>query len=130
MTHRIERFTSTLKHSLADILLNDAGNPHLKFVVITDILVNPDLKKARVFITIPGGAGDTIDNAIRQLDHAKGYIKKLLAKKMYLRYVPELVFIPAPTFGTTDATDATDATDGVDGVDNFPPGIHIPDPDR
>lgn len=130
MTHRIERFTSTLKHSLADILLNDAGNPHLKFVVITDILVNPDLKKARVFITIPGGAGggnDTIDTVIRQLDHAKGYIKKILAQKMYLRYVPELVFIPAPTFDAIDAVDVTDATDA---VDNFPPGTRLSDPNR
>lgn len=148
MTHRIERFTSTLKHSLADILLNDAGNPHLKFVVITDILVNPDLKKARVFITIPGGAGgaggagggnDTIDTVIRQLDHAKGYIKKILAQKMYLRYVPELVFIPAPTFDAidaidavdvTDATDTIDATDAADAVDNFPPGTRLSDPNR
>ncbi len=113
MSHRIERFSSTLKQCLADILLNDAGNPHLKFVVITDIVVHPDLKKARVFITIPGGvdssdSGDTIDDVIRQLEHAKGYIKKILAQKMYLRYVPELVFIPTPTFAA---------------VDNFPPGI-------
>lgn len=113
MSHRIERFSSTLKQCLADILLNDAGNPHLKFVVITDIVVHPDLKKARVFITIPGGvdssdSGDTIDDVIRQLEHAKGYIKKILAQKMYLRYVPELVFIPTPTIAA---------------VDNFPPGI-------
>jgi ribosome-binding factor A len=111
--------------------LNDAGNPHLKFVVITDILVNPDLKKARVFITIPGGAGgDTIDTVIRQLDHAKGYIKKILAQKMYLRYVPELIFIPTPTFDAIDAADAVDVTDATDDADNFPPGIRLSDPDR
>lgn len=131
MSHRIERFSSTLKHSLADILLNDAGNPHLKFVVITDILVNPDLKKARVFISIPGGAGgDTIDTVIRQLDHAKGYIKKLLAQKMYLRYVPDLVFIPAPTFGATDAADAADVIDNTDNIDNFPPGNRLSETDQ
>jgi len=117
MSHRIERFSSTLKQCLADILLNDAGNPHLKFVVITDIVVNPDLKKAKVFITISGDSGDTIDAVIRQLDHAKGYIKKILAQKMYLRYVPELVFIPTPIIDAFDTFDATDAGD------NFPPGI-------
>ncbi|MCX6583542.1 MAG: 30S ribosome-binding factor RbfA [Candidatus Aminicenantes bacterium] len=118
MSHRIERFSSTLKQRLADILLNDAGNPHLKFVVITDIVVNPDLKKARVFITIPGadsgGSDDAIDAVIRQLDHAKGYIKKILAQKMYLRYVPELVFVPTPIIDAFDAADAGD---------NFSPGI-------
>lgn len=95
MSHRIERFASTLKQCLADILLNEAGNPHLKSVIITDIIVNPDLKKARVYITVSGG-GDTIESVTHQLDQAKGYIKKLLAQKMYLRYIPELIFIAAP----------------------------------
>lgn len=95
MSHRIERFTSTLKQCLADILLNEAGNPHLKSVIITDIIVNPDLKRARVYISVSGG-GDSSESVIRQLEQAKGYIKKLLAQKMYLRYVPELIFIAAP----------------------------------
>lgn len=97
MSHRIERFASTLKQCLADILLNEAGNPHLKSVIITDIIVNPDLKRARVYITVSGGSGgDTIESVTHQLEQAKGYIKKLLAQKMYLRYIPELIFIATP----------------------------------
>ncbi|HLP60550.1 MAG TPA: 30S ribosome-binding factor RbfA [Candidatus Deferrimicrobium sp.] len=98
MSHRIERFSSTLKQSLADILLNDSANPHFKHVIISDIVVNPDLKRARVYITVSGdsAAGGDIDNVIRQLEQARGFIKKILAQKMYLRYVPELVFVPTP----------------------------------
>ncbi|MCU0289194.1 MAG: 30S ribosome-binding factor RbfA [Acidobacteria bacterium] len=93
MSHRLERFSSTLKQNLADILLNEAANPHFKQVIITDIVVTPDLKKARIYITTP--PHDTV-NIIRQLDQAKGFIKKILAQKMYLRYVPELTFVSTP----------------------------------
>jgi len=99
MSHRIERFSSTLKHSLAEILLNDVNNPHLKYVSITEVLVSPDLKKARVFVTC---AADAVPEQgepgelLRHLDRAKGFIKKTLARRMYMKYVPELVFVVTP----------------------------------
>jgi ribosome-binding factor A len=97
MSHRIERFSSTLKQSLADIIINDINNPHLKSVSITEVIVSPDLKKAYVYVTCAIGEerGDyhDSDDLIRQLKRAKGFIKRILAKRMYLKYVPELSFI-------------------------------------
>ncbi len=92
MSSRIERFSSTLKNAIADILLHEVQNPHLKLAVIMDIIVTPDLKKARIFIdTLPGV---THADAIRELDRARGFIKKKLAQKMVLKYMPELYFLP------------------------------------
>lgn len=89
MSYRLERFSSTLKHCLADILLNEIDNPHLKSVSIADIIVSSDLKKAKIFVD---SAKDSPDDLIPELTGAKGFIKKALAKKMYLRYIPELIF--------------------------------------
>ena len=94
MSHRKERFASTLKQSLADILMVEMNNPLFKSVFIADVLVTPDLKKARVFVSltpVPGG-GDK-DVLAAQLAKAKGFIKRSLARRMYLRYIPELEFI-------------------------------------
>jgi ribosome-binding factor A len=97
MSHRIERFSSTLKQSLADIMINDINNPHLKSVSIKDVIISPDFKKARIYVTpaISGERGDCYgaDDLIRQLIHAKGFIKRILAKRMHLKYIPELSFI-------------------------------------
>ncbi len=97
MSHRIERFSSTLKQSLADIMLNDINNPHLKSVSIKEVIVSPDLKKARVYVTCAIGEerGDChdSDDLIRQLTRAKGFIKRTLAQRMYLKHIPELLFI-------------------------------------
>ncbi|MCP4154078.1 MAG: 30S ribosome-binding factor RbfA [bacterium] len=91
MSHRVERFSSTLKQCLAEILLNDINNPHLKTLVITNVVIGPDLKKARVFLT------DTNEESggdfLRHLERAKGFIRRLLAKRMYVKYVPDIVFL-------------------------------------
>ena len=78
-------------------MINDINNPHLKSVSIKEVIISPDLKKARVYITSAMGEerGDCYesDDSIRQLTHAKGFIKRILAKRMYLKYIPELLFI-------------------------------------
>jgi ribosome-binding factor A len=97
MSHRIGRFSSTLKQNLADIIINDINNPHLKSVSITEVIVSPDLKKARVYVSCTIGGdpkgGHDIDDLIRQLTRARGFIRKSLTQRMYLKYVPELFFI-------------------------------------
>ncbi len=94
MSHRIERFSSTLQHSLADILLNDVNDPHLKSVSITEVLVSPDLKKARVFVSHAAGSEqEDPGELLGRLERAKGFIKRTLARRMYLKYVPELFFV-------------------------------------
>jgi ribosome-binding factor A len=94
MSHRKERFSSTLKQCLAEILLVEMNNPLFKSVFLVDVVVADDLKKARVFVssTSVTAPGD-IDPLLAQLTKAKGYIKRSLAKRMVLKYVPDLVFI-------------------------------------
>jgi ribosome-binding factor A len=103
MSHRKERFSSTLKQNLADILMREIDDPFLKYVFISDIIMSPDLKKASVFISsalTPSNSNDTgsvpeadLDEVVSRLTHAKGFIKRALAGRMYLKYVPDLVFI-------------------------------------
>ena len=96
MSHRVERFSSTLKQVLADILLNEINDPHLRTVSITDVIVSPDLRKARVFITDATGTDSEHDNTpelLERLEHAKGFIKKTLGQRMYLKYIPQISFL-------------------------------------
>lgn len=95
MSHRVERFASTLKHAIADILMNEMNDPVLKKAAISEIVVEPDLRKARIFITSASGDLNLI---MEHLEKAKGYIKRAVGKQMYLKYVPDLIFIKEPTF--------------------------------
>lgn len=94
MAHRKERFSSTLRQCLAEILLVEMNNPLFKAVVIVDVVVSDDLKKARVFVSSASVTGIAeVDGVAAQLTKAKGFIKRSLAKRMVLKYVPDLVFI-------------------------------------
>jgi ribosome-binding factor A len=95
MSYRIERFASTLKHSLGDILLNELSNPEFHFISISDIVVTKDLRRAKIFVSTPQ---ENRKDIIIKLNRAKGYIKKLLPKKMNLKYIPELDFLEDPGF--------------------------------
>ena len=107
MSHRKERFTSTLKHCLADIMLKDMNDPLLKSAFISDVIVSPDLKKAKIFVSSAPAPGldDGIDphresdsdQLVPRLTKAKGFIKRALAGRMYLKYIPDLMFIKDET---------------------------------
>jgi len=89
MSYRLEKFASTLQQALGEILSQESLNPGFKFVTILRVLAAPDLKRATVFIACPP---DHAAGALEQLDRSRGFIKKLLARKMILRYMPELDF--------------------------------------
>jgi len=96
MPYRLERFSSTLKQHLADILSSEIENPHLRAVSIYDVVVSPDLKKARIYVS---SLTLTPDDLVQKLTQARGFIKKLLAERMYLKYMPELIFVFYDTLG-------------------------------
>jgi ribosome-binding factor A len=107
MSHRIERFTSTLRQCLADIMLKDMNDPLLKSVFISDVIVSPDLKQAKIFVSsapapsfgngIDSHPESDLDQLVPRLTKAKGFIKRALAGRMYLKYIPELMFIKDET---------------------------------
>jgi ribosome-binding factor A len=89
MPYRLEKFASTLKQALGEILMKDSLNTDFKFVTISRISLSRDLKKAEIFISSPLQA---LDDILQQLRHSQGFIKRQLAKKMILRHMPELQF--------------------------------------
>lgn len=90
VSYRVDRFSSTLKQCLADILINEIDDSELKHTSIIDIVVSDDLKKAKVIVS---SFIIEIDNLISKLTKAKGFIKKSLAQRMYLKYIPDLIFV-------------------------------------
>jgi len=89
MPYRLEKFASTLKQALGEILMKDSLNPDFKFVTVSRISISSDLKKAEIFISSPLKA---LDDVLQQLQRSQGFIKRQLAKKMILRHMPELQF--------------------------------------
>jgi len=71
------------------VVQNDLGDPHIGFVTITRVDVSPDLRNARLYVSVLGSDAD-VEESISHLKHALGYIRHRIAPKLDLRYTPLL----------------------------------------
>lgn len=91
MTSRRQRRVAELLKEEIGLITYDLSDPRLAFVSVTDVTVSPDLRYAHVYITHLGEAEETAV-VLEALEHAKGYIRRELAQRAGLRYVPKLSF--------------------------------------
>lgn len=93
MSYRLEKYAHTLRAALADILGRESLDPGLRRLTVVSVRPAPDLKRVTVSVACPAGGEQA---ALEGLRGAAGFLKKLLARKMILRSMPELVFEIAP----------------------------------
>lgn len=92
MAHgRMRRVDAALKAVLSDAIAKDLHDPRVGFVTVTGVKTSPDLRHARVYVSVLG------DQQVRAasldgLRSAHGFLQSLLASKLTLRYTPELTF--------------------------------------
>jgi ribosome-binding factor A len=81
-----------IAHEINAMLAGELKDPRLEVsVVASEVRVQPDMKHARVFISVKGTNKEQAD-AIKALEHASGYIRRELVERLQLRRVPELHF--------------------------------------
>ena len=92
MSNRLEKVNSLVKRYLSEIISNELSDPRLEgsMITISSVNVSPDLKYAKVFISVYGKT--PAQEVLNLIKSAGGYIKKLLAPKLNLRSTPTLDF--------------------------------------
>ena len=91
MTHRIEQVESTLRKALAQVLQRSISDPRIRGMVsITDVDVSPDMKQAKVCVSVLPEEYEkrTLAGLKAASKHIGSEVKKLVA----LRVVPHLRF--------------------------------------
>ena len=92
MAHRIERVNSLIRQEISELLSRQVKDPRIGgFVIITEVATAADLKYAKVFVSCLGNRGEK-QEILRVLAAASGFFRNELAKRLRLRYIPELSF--------------------------------------
>jgi ribosome-binding factor A len=94
---RSDRVGGLIQKVLSDILKKEISDPRLKMAIITSVKTSRDLKTARIYFSISGGK-QKIKDAAAGFESAKGYVKRTLAGKLGLRYMPDMKFFYDETF--------------------------------
>ena len=92
MARRMERVNQLLREELSDLARRQLKDPRLgTLMTITEVDASPDLRHARVYVSVMGDAEEQ-QAAIDALSAAAGYLRRGLRGRLKLRHIPELQF--------------------------------------
>ncbi|MBL0609702.1 30S ribosome-binding factor RbfA [Aeromonas jandaei] len=91
---RTRRVGQQIQREIALILQREVKDPRIGMVTVSDVEVSRDLNYAKIYVTFLQLENDAgrINEGLKALTEAAGYIRSLLGSAMRLRVVPELRF--------------------------------------
>jgi ribosome-binding factor A len=88
---RVDKVSEAVRQEVSLILQNKLKDPRLGFATITRVEMTADLRQAKVFFSVLGKDED-YKKTQQALESASGYIRKLVAERLNLRFAPEIIF--------------------------------------
>jgi ribosome-binding factor A len=85
------RINTQLQGELAALIRGELSDPRVVGVTVTGVDVSPDLRNARVTVSLLGD-DQRLKEALKGLAHAAGKLRHELGERLSLRYVPQLHF--------------------------------------
>jgi len=89
---RMRRVDEAMREVLSDAITSELKDPRVGFVTVTSVDTAPDLRHARVFVSVLG----TDPERRRSLDglrSAHGYLQRRVADQLHLKHTPTLDFV-------------------------------------
>ena len=91
MTRRTLMVGELLREELTDIIRREVKDPRIGFMSITRVDLPPDLRSARVFVSVLGTEEERA-GTLTALRSAAGFIRHHLKPRLRMRQIPELEF--------------------------------------
>ncbi len=88
---RMRRVDEAVRAVLSGAIASDLKDPRVGFVTVTDVKTSPDLRHARVYVSVLG------DEAAREasldgLRSAHGFLQRVIGSELTLKHTPTLTF--------------------------------------
>ncbi|WP_051006623.1 30S ribosome-binding factor RbfA [Nitrolancea hollandica] len=90
-SRRQEQVAEFLRDEVSEIITREMKDPRLGFVSITRVELSPDLRYAKVFISVFGSEEER-EATLRALTGAAGFVRYQLKPRMRIRHIPEISF--------------------------------------
>ncbi|HTZ57598.1 MAG TPA: 30S ribosome-binding factor RbfA [Acidobacteriaceae bacterium] len=88
--HR-DRVAETLREEISGMIVGELGDPRISSAYVSEVVLNPGGKSARVYIAVDGGEAAE-EKTLQALTAARGFIRHELLERMGVRHIPELSF--------------------------------------
>lgn len=96
MSQRMERVAGEVRAVLGEALARDEiKDPRVRgagLITVTHVRVSGDLRHARAFFTVHGLDEAGLDRVRTGLDHASGYFRQAIARRLRMKVAPAVTF--------------------------------------
>jgi ribosome-binding factor A len=87
----MRRVDEAVREVLGDAVTQDLKDPRVGFVTVTEVRTSPDLRQARVFVSVLG-TPDEKTATLEGLASAHGILQARIARELRLKRTPTLEF--------------------------------------
>ncbi|MGN6431041.1 MAG: 30S ribosome-binding factor RbfA [Gaiellaceae bacterium] len=95
MSGRMRRVNESVRQVLSEAL-GELKDPRIGFVTVTGVETSPDLRHARVYVSV-FGSDESRQDSLAGLEAAHGVLQSRLARELRMKRTPQLAFEYDPT---------------------------------
>jgi ribosome-binding factor A len=88
---RMRRVDEAVRAVLSDAITRDLKDPRVGFVTVTGVKTSPDLRHARVYVSVLGDEAAR-EGSLEGLRSAHGFLQRRVADELTLKHTPALTF--------------------------------------
>ena len=88
----MRRVDEAVREVLGDAVTQDLKDPRVGFVTVTEVRTSPDLRHARVFVSVFGTAEEQAAS-VEGLSSAHGILQARIARELRMKRTPALEFM-------------------------------------
>src|SRR5437660_12484675 len=92
MSRRLLKAAEAVREVVSMAILTELRDPRVKNVTVVGVEVLPDMKSAKIFVSIMGSEKEQ-QLSLSGLQNAAGFLQKKIAERIETRYTPRLTFV-------------------------------------
>jgi ribosome-binding factor A len=87
----MRRVNEAVREVLSEALAAGLKDPRIGFVTVISVDTSPDLKHARVYVSVMGD-DSRVEQTMTGLERSHGYLQSLISRQLGLKHTPQLSF--------------------------------------
>ena len=90
-TERMRRVNEVMREVIGSAIATELEDPRIGFVTVTSVDTSPDLRSARVHVSVLGGEAER-ESTLAGLSSSHGVLQATIAREMRIKRTPTLSF--------------------------------------
>jgi ribosome-binding factor A len=91
MTDRMRRINEVLRKVVGSAISSELSDPRIGFVTVTNVDTSPDLRSARVYVSVIGDEAER-EATLAALASSHGVLQAAVAREIRIKRTPTLTF--------------------------------------